>query len=166
MGERPLHPSLELRLEEVTEKMSKSRGNVVHPQDVIEKYSSDALRFWAAGVKLGEDLGLCQGLGRGPRLLTTDGGRWPALGQSDGVLIDVKADQAAALAQAQGAQQLAARLAQRDTSIPVVLNTAYSSYKDNYLTWSADKYVTKSADVTELLEAVHEVLEARMATGQ
>ncbi|MBR9692743.1 valine--tRNA ligase, partial [Candidatus Woesearchaeota archaeon] len=37
-------------------KMSKSRGNVVNPQDVIEKYSADALRFWAAGVKLGDDL--------------------------------------------------------------------------------------------------------------
>ncbi len=37
-------------------KMSKSRGNVVEPQGVIEKYSADALRFWAAGVKLGDDL--------------------------------------------------------------------------------------------------------------
>ena len=58
------------------------------------------------------------------------------------------------------------RIIERDNSIPVILNTAFSSYKDNYLTWSADKYVTKSADVTELLEAVQEVLEARMATGQ
>jgi len=37
-------------------KMSKSKGNVVEPQTVIEKYSSDALRFWAAGSKLGDDL--------------------------------------------------------------------------------------------------------------
>ena len=37
-------------------KMSKSKGNVVAPQDVIEKYGADALRFWAAGSKLGEDL--------------------------------------------------------------------------------------------------------------
>ncbi|MDP6704391.1 MAG: class I tRNA ligase family protein, partial [archaeon] len=37
-------------------KMSKSRGNVVRPQDMIEKYSSDALRFWAAGSKLGDDM--------------------------------------------------------------------------------------------------------------
>ncbi|MBI2076588.1 MAG: valine--tRNA ligase [Candidatus Aenigmarchaeota archaeon] len=37
-------------------KMSKSRGNVVEPQAVMEKYSADALRFWAAGSKLGEDL--------------------------------------------------------------------------------------------------------------
>jgi valyl-tRNA synthetase len=37
-------------------KMSKSKGNVVEPQKVIEKYSADILRFWAAGAKLGEDL--------------------------------------------------------------------------------------------------------------
>ncbi len=37
-------------------KMSKSKGNVVEPQAVIDKYSADALRFWAAGAKLGEDL--------------------------------------------------------------------------------------------------------------
>ncbi len=38
------------------EKMSKSKGNVIKPQEVMEKYGSDALRFWAAGSKLGEDL--------------------------------------------------------------------------------------------------------------
>ena len=58
------------------------------------------------------------------------------------------------------------RIIERDNSIPVVLNTAFSSYKDNYLTWAADAYVTKSSDVSELLGAVNKVLEARMATGQ
>src|SRR3989344_443385 len=38
------------------EKMSKSKGNIIEPQDVIEKYSSDSLRFWAAGSKLGDDM--------------------------------------------------------------------------------------------------------------
>ncbi len=37
-------------------KMSKSLGNVVEPQEVIEKYGADCLRFWAAGSKLGDDL--------------------------------------------------------------------------------------------------------------
>ncbi len=36
-------------------KMSKSKGNVINPQDVIEKYSSDALRYAASIVKLGDD---------------------------------------------------------------------------------------------------------------
>ncbi|MBI2499410.1 valine--tRNA ligase [Candidatus Woesearchaeota archaeon] len=38
------------------EKMSKSKGNIIEPQKVIEQYGADALRFWAAGSKLGEDL--------------------------------------------------------------------------------------------------------------
>jgi valyl-tRNA synthetase len=37
-------------------KMSKSKGNVVDPRDTIKKYSADALRFWAAGSNLGDDL--------------------------------------------------------------------------------------------------------------
>ena len=37
-------------------KMSKSKGNVIEPQSVIEKYSADALRYWASSSKLGEDL--------------------------------------------------------------------------------------------------------------
>jgi len=37
-------------------KMSKSKGNVIHPQEMISKYSADALRFWAAGSKLGDDM--------------------------------------------------------------------------------------------------------------
>ena len=37
-------------------KMSKSKGNVIEPQIMVEKYSADALRFWAAGSKLGDDL--------------------------------------------------------------------------------------------------------------
>ncbi|MFZ2071291.1 MAG: valine--tRNA ligase [Halobacteriota archaeon] len=38
------------------EKMSKSKGNIIRPQAAIERYSADALRFWACSAKLGEDL--------------------------------------------------------------------------------------------------------------
>jgi len=37
-------------------KMSKSKGNVIDPNEIIKKYSADALRFWAAGSRLGDDL--------------------------------------------------------------------------------------------------------------
>jgi valyl-tRNA synthetase len=37
------------------EKMSKSKGNSISPQEVMEKYGADALRYWAASSKLGED---------------------------------------------------------------------------------------------------------------
>ncbi len=38
------------------EAMHKSKGNAVEPAGVLEKYGADAMRFWAAGSKLGEDL--------------------------------------------------------------------------------------------------------------
>ncbi len=37
-------------------KMSKSKGNVIDPINMIKKYSADSLRFWAAGSRLGDDL--------------------------------------------------------------------------------------------------------------
>ncbi|MBI3623171.1 valine--tRNA ligase [Candidatus Pacearchaeota archaeon] len=38
------------------EKMSKSKGNVIDPKEVMAKHGADPLRFWAASSKLGEDL--------------------------------------------------------------------------------------------------------------
>ncbi|MEK6984639.1 MAG: valine--tRNA ligase [Nanoarchaeota archaeon] len=37
-------------------KMSKSKGNIIDPRGMIDKFSADALRFWAAGSKLGDDM--------------------------------------------------------------------------------------------------------------
>lgn len=37
-------------------KMSKSIGNTVAPQEILEKYGSDALRYWSAGSSLGQDI--------------------------------------------------------------------------------------------------------------
>jgi len=47
-----------------------------------------------------------------------------------------------------------------DNRIPIVLNTAYSSYKDNFMTWSADAYVIKSSDLTPLKKTIKHVLES------
>ena len=45
-----------------------------------------------------------------------------------------------------------------DHKLPVVLNTAYSAYQDNFMSWSAAAYVVKSSDTTELLQTVRNVL--------
>jgi len=38
------------------EKMSKSKGNVIKPEEMLERYPIDSLRYWAAGSSLGKDL--------------------------------------------------------------------------------------------------------------
>ncbi|MFB6208577.1 MAG: valine--tRNA ligase [Candidatus Nanohaloarchaea archaeon] len=42
-------------LDENREKMSKSKGNVVTPEEVLEEFPVDAARYWAAGSKVGDD---------------------------------------------------------------------------------------------------------------
>lgn len=49
----------------------------------------------------------------------------------------------------------------KDKTIPVIINTAYSSYKNDFMTWSADGYVVKSGDLTELKERIREILKQR-----
>jgi len=49
----------------------------------------------------------------------------------------------------------------KDKTMPVILNTANSTYKDNFMTWSADAYVVKSGDLTELKAKIKEVLKSR-----
>ena len=53
------------------------------------------------------------------------------------------------------------RLLDKNPKIPVILNSAYSSYKDSFMSWSADAYVVKSADTGELRTRVRELLDAR-----
>lgn len=50
-----------------------------------------------------------------------------------------------------------------DNKIPVIINTAYGTYRENFLTWSADAYVVKSSDLTELKTTIREVLDRKRA---
>jgi len=43
-------------------------------------------------------------------------------------------------------------------NIPVIIHTAYSSYKDNFMAWSADAYIIKSSDISELKNKIKELL--------
>ncbi len=50
------------------------------------------------------------------------------------------------------------RILSRNNTVPIVLNTAYSSYKDHFMSWAADAYVVKSADLTELKTTIRDIL--------
>jgi DNA-binding response OmpR family regulator len=49
----------------------------------------------------------------------------------------------------------------KDRQIPVILNTAYPQYQENFMTWGAEAYVIKSSDLTELKKKIREVLNRR-----
>ena len=62
-----------------------------------------------------------------------------------------------------GIEALTAMLG-KDRQVPVILNTAYPQYKENFMTWGAEAYVVKSSDLTELKKTIREVLGKRKKT--
>jgi len=56
--------------------------------------------------------------------------------------------------------ELMGRMLNRRNDVPIVLNTAYSCYKDNFCTWVASAYVVKSSDSREMLATIDKVLAA------
>jgi len=50
------------------------------------------------------------------------------------------------------------RILGKHRTLPVILNSAYSQYQGNYMTWPANAYVVKSGDLTELKAKVNELL--------
>lgn len=57
------------------------------------------------------------------------------------------------------------RILSHNSSIPVIINTGYSEYQDNFMSWAAEAYVLKSADITPMLEAVRNALARPGARG-
>ncbi|MFB0507621.1 MAG: response regulator [Thermodesulfobacteriota bacterium] len=50
------------------------------------------------------------------------------------------------------------RLIREHRDIPIILNTAYSSYKDDFMSWGADAFVVKSADLRGLKAKIREIM--------
>jgi CheY-like chemotaxis protein len=50
------------------------------------------------------------------------------------------------------------RILRKHRKIPVILNTSYSRYREDFLTWAADAYVVKSSDFTELKQKIRELI--------
>jgi CheY-like chemotaxis protein len=53
------------------------------------------------------------------------------------------------------------RMLAKDHKLPIILNTAYATYRESFRSWSADAYVVKSSDLTELKDTIKKVLELR-----
>lgn len=51
-----------------------------------------------------------------------------------------------------------ARLIEVAHGVPVILHTAYASYRDSFASWSADAYVVKNSDLSELKSHVKNLL--------
>lgn len=56
------------------------------------------------------------------------------------------------------------RIVEEKKDLPVILHTAYTEYKENFLSWSADEYVVKSSDMTNLLQKIKELLDKKENT--
>ena len=50
------------------------------------------------------------------------------------------------------------QIVERRKDLPVIINSAYSGFKDNFQTWAADAYIVKSVDLTALKDKIRELL--------
>ncbi len=50
------------------------------------------------------------------------------------------------------------RILEEQNSLPVIINTAYSSFKDNFLCWAVEAYLVKSSELTELKDTIRFLL--------
>jgi len=53
------------------------------------------------------------------------------------------------------------RILRKDRKIPIILNTSYTGYREDFMSWAADAYVTKSTDLTELKSKIQELLKKK-----
>ena len=51
------------------------------------------------------------------------------------------------------------RILGKERKVPIILNSSYPGYREDFMSWAADAYVTKSADLGELKSKIRELLE-------
>jgi two-component system, response regulator, stage 0 sporulation protein F len=76
-------------------------------------------------------------------------------GDIDLVVLDIKMEGMSGL-------ETLAELRKNKRNMPIILNSAYSTYKSDFQSWLADAYLVKSANVDELRLKVHEFLEVKV----
>jgi len=47
----------------------------------------------------------------------------------------------------------------RERTIPIIIHTSYPGYREDFMSWAADAYVSKSSDLGELKKKVKELLD-------
>jgi len=57
--------------------------------------------------------------------------------------------------------ELLGKLLAINNRLPVIIHSAYTSYKDNFMSWAADAYVVKQSNLAELKQTVRNVLGKR-----
>ena len=75
----------------------------------------------------------------------------------DAVILDIRLDQESGL-------ELLQKIVRDHRQLPVILCSAYSSYRDDFSSWQAAAYVVKSSNLDELKTQVRQVL-ARQRRG-
>ncbi|MBP7652058.1 response regulator [Candidatus Dependentiae bacterium] len=45
--------------------------------------------------------------------------------------------------------------------LPIILHSAYSNYKENFMSWAADAYIVKSSNLDELKKNIDKILKNR-----
>lgn len=58
------------------------------------------------------------------------------------------------------------KLLNSNNRLPVVIYTAFASYLDNFMSWTADAYVLKSSDLTELKQTVRQILDTTQGAAR
>ncbi|HEX9916403.1 MAG TPA: response regulator [candidate division Zixibacteria bacterium] len=76
-------------------------------------------------------------------------------GDIDLVILDIKMEGISGL-------ETLAELRKSKRNMPIILNSAYSTYKSDFQSWLADAYLVKSANVDELRLKVRELLEVKV----
>lgn len=54
--------------------------------------------------------------------------------------------------------ELISRIMGMRKDIPLIINTAYQSYKEDFMTWAADAYVVKSSSLDELKAKIRDLV--------
>ncbi len=50
------------------------------------------------------------------------------------------------------------KMKEKDSSLPVIISSAYEEYKNDFGSWASDAYIVKSADTASLRDTVKKIL--------